>query len=376
MNLKLHKTKSFKKSKYIDYLVLPLFSFFFVLLCFELFLRIFLPQYKADLDHPPMFLPDDNLGHRLRSNYISKNITQNLNYSVSIDSYGNRRSLYDHNSDYPNIFGIGDSYTFGHGVNANETYLEKLRLFLHEKGYNYNIFNLGVCGYGTHNATMKLKSFLDQSQDITPDIILLGLYLGNDFDDNSRPIHSNKYFRYVTLLTKMIFMDFHSYRFLRNILLRKFAPKIAMQSRSIDNNKNSDKNNHIKKEIILNNDNNSLKGERETKHYLLELNEIISKINAKLIVLIIPDPFDKKTSELKQKYINNICKEEGLMSIDLHKEMFSILGYDKNDKEDNISFREDFHNIDRHWNTKGNNIVAKIVSSILSDEAKLKTVIR
>ena len=354
--LVLDKMKSQRKI-YINYILLPLASTLVIFLLFEIILRIFLPQERQDLDHPPIFLPDDSLGHRLRSNYQSKNVTKNLNYSISTDAYGNRLSSSEFDSKYPTIIGIGDSYTFGHGVNNHETYLEQLKSLMQKKDYMYNIINLGVCGYGTHNALRNLNNFLEIRPSINPNIILLGFFLGNDFEDNARAISPQKHIRYTTLFIKIIFGKFHTYRFVRSAIT-----KLMYKARKKQKNDITSSNEKAGKSLSSD-DNKVIWGKEETLKYLIELNDLVKKLNSEFIILIMPDLNDIKNSNIKRDYIKSICKQKQIAFLDLHQGMLKILGLEENNFQDNIYFKENYYNPDNHWNSRGHKVAAQFISN-------------
>jgi hypothetical protein len=79
--------------------------------------------------------------------------------------------------DRPNIVVLGDSYSFGNGVNDGEEYPALLAGLLTDQA---NVVNLGVPGYGL---TQQIRLFYELGQAYRPAIVLLQ-FTDNDPDDN------------------------------------------------------------------------------------------------------------------------------------------------------------------------------------------------
>ncbi len=84
------------------------------------------------------------------------------------------------------IIGLGDSFTQGYEVQVEETYLYQLEKILTERGYNVEVINLGVSGFGNAEELIFLKEFALR---FNPDAVIVGHYT-NDIVDN---IRSNLY---------------------------------------------------------------------------------------------------------------------------------------------------------------------------------------
>jgi hypothetical protein len=101
-------------------------------------------------------------------------------FHVKINSYGFRDYEYPIEKP-PNTFRIvalGDSITFGEGVELNETYPKILEKMLNEKSkkVKYEVLNFGVGGY---NAAEKVEVLATVAINFTPDLIIFQ-YLGDD----------------------------------------------------------------------------------------------------------------------------------------------------------------------------------------------------
>jgi len=81
------------------------------------------------------------------------------------------------------IVGLGDSYTFGAGVDYEDTYLRSLEKLLNKSrpsaSVRYESMNLGVPGY---NTVQELAALREDGLSLRPDLILVG-YVFNDTDE-------------------------------------------------------------------------------------------------------------------------------------------------------------------------------------------------
>jgi len=75
------------------------------------------------------------------------------------------------------IVALGDSFGFGHGVEVDAAYPDLLEQMLSTPERPVEVLNLGVPGYNTQ---MELAQLRRLGAELEPDLVLLGLYLGND----------------------------------------------------------------------------------------------------------------------------------------------------------------------------------------------------
>jgi hypothetical protein len=94
-----------------------------------------------------------------------------LDATVNSNSQGvrGRREYPLARTDRTRIIAIGDSYTFGEGVNDDQTFAA----FLERQLENTDVLNLGVHGYGTDQQWLRLQ--IDGLK-YRPDIVLFGYY--------------------------------------------------------------------------------------------------------------------------------------------------------------------------------------------------------
>ncbi len=136
-------------------------------------------------------IDDPELEVRLKPHFCGKLVGSEFQSSIRTNSSGFRddREFSKEKGDAYRIFGLGDSFTFGWGVEQDQTYLSLLRRKLeNELGRKVEAFNLGVWGYGTIQEIKVFRMF----QAYRPDLVILQFYArdayvdeaGNDLVDN------------------------------------------------------------------------------------------------------------------------------------------------------------------------------------------------
>lgn len=105
-----------------------------------------------------------------------------LGNALAINSLGMRdreRTLKKAPGTY-RIVGLGDSHTFGWGVEQEETYLARLEDLLEGKypGRAIEVLNHGVPGY---NTVQEVASLAERIDDLAPDLVIIN-YVNNDMD--------------------------------------------------------------------------------------------------------------------------------------------------------------------------------------------------
>lgn len=154
------------------------------LLAAEGALRLFWPQTL--LHDPDAFDPDPVLGGRLKPGFADAFDNPEFATRWAINARGHRGPPAGPKpAGAVRVAAVGDSYTFGYGVEEPETYPRALeREMARRVPRPVEVINLGVGGYGTVQELVWLSEHLDRGLD--PDLVVLGFYMGNDVFDNLR----------------------------------------------------------------------------------------------------------------------------------------------------------------------------------------------
>ena len=121
---------------------------------------------------------DDEVGFRLSPGFEGDMTAAGRNIPVATNTRGFRD---DELGDSPRVLSLGDSFCFGHGVRAEDTYSELLEAELVRGGASLQVINMGAPGYNTWNALRLLR---EDGPSLEPSLVLLGLYVGNDITGN------------------------------------------------------------------------------------------------------------------------------------------------------------------------------------------------
>jgi hypothetical protein len=104
-------------------------------------------------------------------------------------------------SSRPGIAFVGDSFVWGYDVEASERFTEKLQ----ERHPEWNIFNLGVSGYGTDQEYLLLQSLFDAYK---PRIVFLIFCTETDDDDNRTNMRYGGYYKpYCTIVNNRLMLN-------------------------------------------------------------------------------------------------------------------------------------------------------------------------
>ncbi len=153
------------------------------LLCLEVVVRIMNPPIQVG---PALVQFSETLGFELKPNLQCRRRSREYDTTICSNSMGMRGPEVGEEKGrrVVRILCIGDSFTFGRGVNDEESFVRLIerRLNAIPDGVRYEVLNGGVVGWGTGNELMFLRQ---RGLQLQPDMILLQLY-ANDFDDNMR----------------------------------------------------------------------------------------------------------------------------------------------------------------------------------------------
>ena len=144
------------------------------------------------LENRPIYLesPDPESGIRLifddQLGWRSVPDDESMTFGKKLTT--NSRGLRDREYPYAKPTGtkrilvLGDSFTWGYGVADDETFAEVLEQRLQSVEGKWEVINTGVSGWGTDQEYLYLTQ---EGFDYSPDIVVLALFLGNDFTNNA-----------------------------------------------------------------------------------------------------------------------------------------------------------------------------------------------
>lgn len=122
-------------------------------------------------------LYDERLGWKLAPGWQGRHVHHDFEVSYRVNTFGFRGSDLDFARPGSVMF-LGDSFTFGLGVNDDEVFTELLN---EASGSNY--LNAGVPGYSNDQQLL----LLDRLLEYRPAKLIWVVYLGNDLLDNGEP---------------------------------------------------------------------------------------------------------------------------------------------------------------------------------------------
>ncbi|OGW44503.1 MAG: hypothetical protein A2Y66_06470 [Nitrospirae bacterium RBG_13_41_22] len=152
------------------------------LIAIEVGIRLFAPQPKY---YQPRYLFTANaeLGYAMTPHFKGVLQTPESRTTILINSQGLRDHEHSRKGKIT-IMGLGDSFTFGSGVETKETFLWKVEELLNKNhGDRYAVIKAGVPGYGTDQEYAFLKA---EESTYEPSLVVLGFYV-NDIMDNVTP---------------------------------------------------------------------------------------------------------------------------------------------------------------------------------------------
>lgn len=134
-------------------------------------------------------LYDSRLGWKLAPGWQGQHSHYDFNVRYGVNSLGLRGNALDFSRPGSVMF-LGDSFTFGLGVNDDEVFTERLN-----QSSDRNFLNAGVPGYSNDQQLL----LLDRLVEYQPDLLVWVVYLGNDLLDNGEPFplqaaHGKPYF--------------------------------------------------------------------------------------------------------------------------------------------------------------------------------------
>jgi lysophospholipase L1-like esterase len=233
--------------------------------------------------------------------------------TIKINSHGlrDREFSYEKPEGVRRVLGIGDSFTFGYGVNLDDSYLKQLERELNQNGDTWQVINAGVTGY---NMWQYLAYFQHYGYRYEPDLVTIGVYLDdfygnpsvNEKSQTGPRHHSFKSIRLVNFMRNCFELLRFRYRYLLG----------AQWLRSVED----------RREYILSNDyHRLLSGKADYKLYekfesrLQEFERTAKEYSARVLVIFIPDIVQINHPELQglNDLLNEICQRSQVAYLDM-----------------------------------------------------------
>lgn len=324
---------------------------------FEIMLRVVWKEPGVGGWPLGMYVPDENLGFKHKPNYFGpypgllyKDIT------VKINSKGVRGAEVNYENDRRKlrVLGLGDSITFGVGVNEEDTFLNKLENEFNAQNYNVEVINASVASYQFEQI---YNQFFIEGIKYDPDIVILGIALNDASPIDIKDLQK----RYSDT---NLFSSLDDFKFFigRVCKVCKFTYLSAQNIYfSLDNNAENYNNKYFEQVYSY------WRGENlnNFKKRLIEMNEYITENNKKLIVVVFPYTQQFKHSlnygRLPQNEIKWIAKEHHIDYVDV------------------LPYLDDEHYLDyyllgdnAHLSELGNEIVAQVLYLELMDKGFIK----
>lgn len=351
-----------KKKNLVHKLVVAFIAILLTLGGIELGIRLLLPSQR----HLPMYRMDENGNHLLMPHLKLKYNQKEFSHDVVTNSFGFRNKLEPINKNL--VLFIGDSFTFGSGVNEEEHYSYIFDMLLNWNEKKLNIYNAGVPGYSTVNEYIYIRDLIKRKLNIKK--IILGIDI-SDFNENLLfPVYSVQDGRLVFstkekkgmvirglnfLAADSELVNFLYYRTVHSSRLKNYFANIFKLK--YFNINLPDKN----LQLFAKQKNEESRQKLESfGEYLVKITELCRANNIELYVYYIPtiqevypDKYRKtlasysyKEEDFNMEFLNNfirqICNEHGIIFLDI--------------KTDLIKFNSEklYYTVDQHFTRYGN----------------------
>jgi len=271
---------------------------------------------------------DKELIYSLQPNKTGYFVQEEFKEKSTINSYGLRDKEIDEYSKYDlRIIVIGDSFTYGYGVNNGQTYSDFLELiFLEQDNRKVDVINAGVHGYGTDQEYKFYTNKLHGK--IKHNVLILGVNTNDITDNIGNPLYTiqNNQLRSLDATRTWIY-------FLTNLYQK--SPSIIKQSKTFNFILSRLKGRDIF-HLLPKADNAGLKewSARKISLQIEALNEITRKDNIKFIVVTMPT---KSSGSGAYDWLRMEMNNRDVLFVDIAK--LPIWG----EKRDKLFFKKDSH---------------------------------
>jgi len=322
-----------------DYLVNLLILLGVIVSCFFIldgFITFFYPIVN-------LYQYDPSSDYILKANQTVKFNTKEFKTIIHTNAYGLRGEEPDFQKE--RILVLGDSFTFGQGVNDTQTWPYLLQEQFIAKQYNFTVLNVGINGYDTRREYVYLKV---HEKDFNPKMIIVTFVINDPLSNSgefwSSPIATGilRYIPSRTITTLIEYLkDPESFLFKLGIL------DYTHSERSI----------HVR----CLRPQQCVEGWNATFFYMDKLNDYAKQINSTFIVVNMPLRMqlvqDQKFGEYDPQYASymlaNFTQDRKIVFIDLANSSLNF---------------SDYYDADGHWKPSGHVKAADAIYTILLEE--------
>jgi len=143
--------------------------------------RAFWPQ-PAFYASPGLYVVDPKVGHRMKPGLrgVLGNFAE-FTTQVRVNQLGIRGpEIGPSRPGVRRVLVLGDSFTFGMGVEEQDAFPAQIAAELGRRGVHSEGINAGIGGYGVPD---EVRWFEQYGREIHPDVLVLGIFTGNDLQD-------------------------------------------------------------------------------------------------------------------------------------------------------------------------------------------------
>jgi hypothetical protein len=169
------------KRALVGHLTILIATFVAMLVVFEVVLRTIWPQETMS---PTYMYSDQYITSLLPATTMVEEKPGQWKFTYAINNYGYRGKLVKPSNKYPkpNIVVLGDSYSFGEGVEEGTQYSAVLDRELNGR---YDVINLGVPGWGL---TQEIRRYFEFGILFKPKVVILQFTSNDPVDNLSSPV--------------------------------------------------------------------------------------------------------------------------------------------------------------------------------------------
>ncbi len=337
------------------------------LIALEIFLRLWNPPLAKPTIHQ-IYRASPVFGYELIPGEKGLGVLRN---TIIINSAGFRDKEYpkEKESGIYRIMVIGDSFTFGMGVNLEDTYVKGIKKLLQNENINLEVINCGVTGYVMWQNYEVLKR---KVLPYKPDLVILGIFL-NDIYRSKPPYKNINEWKGSNIFKEKQSNGFKSKIYIRNYI--KNLDRIFKFRNRYRRGHNYLNTIEERKKYLIKSSPNWLTimyGKLEKRKYI-EFEDTLNKfvetaknVHCRVLIAYIPDSVQLHDSEGQEinRFIKLICQKSGIPFVDITP---------KFEMESNPSSLYLFP-LDPHTSPKGHQLIAESIVEKIRETGILENV--